>query len=188
MSRWLGLDSREVVQKSNLLSATRSGVQQHLCGRRGAPARPKWWSVWFWDNWYEQFIVEHVHLYLHLYLVDVTWILHRVWSATWNHQRFYCLELCQKITSVISGTVSGGDWKRFTFFYGPTNLETCLPGLFHFQPGDLLAKCKCTNVHPTDLETCLPGEILHWCLTLKKCSSLKIPTCNLCTLACSPSI
>merc|ERR1711971_868657 len=27
------------------------------------------------------------------------------------------------------GTVSGGEWKRFTFFYGPMNLESCLPGV-----------------------------------------------------------
>jgi len=27
------------------------------------------------------------------------------------------------------GTVSGSFWKRFTFFYGPINLEECLPGV-----------------------------------------------------------
>jgi len=27
------------------------------------------------------------------------------------------------------GTVSGKGWKKFTFFFGPTNLETCLPGV-----------------------------------------------------------
>ena len=40
----------------------------------------------------------------------------------------FIAEICAKNT----GTVSGGDWKRFTFFYSPTNLEICLPGLSTF--------------------------------------------------------
>ena len=56
------------------------------------------------------------------------WILHRVWFGTFFKDiLFYCSELL-KTSFGLSGTVSGGDWKRFTFFYGPTNLETCLPG------------------------------------------------------------
>ena len=52
---------------------------------------------------------------------------HKVGSGT-ILEHIYIAEICAKNT----GTVSGEDWKRFTFFYSPTNLEICLPGLSTF--------------------------------------------------------
>ena len=148
--------------KSNLLSETRSGVQQHLCGGRGTSASPKWWSDWFWDNWYKmlEFIVEHINLDLHS-VFDVN--LHRVWFGTFFKDVLsYCWEL-PKTAFGLSGTVSGGDWKRFTFFYGPTNLETCLPGFSEFN----------WKERPTNLEICLLGFYISFFLNVieYKCTS-----------------